>query len=210
MENVDRERRSAGAGDVIVLPHGDARRMGGTESTELVPVATLIEPAPWRSRSFVTAATAQPPTLPGATLSVFIRCSIPEWGLYRPASWYNPWKVRRAIGPGEHHISDAADRASSRPELLLIEVPKLHLATTPADQTGWMRALRDPVLAPALASIHASPERKWNLVSLAMQARVSVSLLDERFRDVLGLAHVRYLADAGRQGSASLLGLRRG
>jgi AraC-like DNA-binding protein len=80
------------------------------------------------------------------------------------------------------------------PELLLIEVLKLHLATTPTDQTGWLHALRDPVLAPALAAIHASPERKWNLVSLAREAQVSISLLDERFRDVLGLAPIRYLA----------------
>jgi AraC-like DNA-binding protein len=53
--------------------------------------------------------------------------------------------------------------------------------------------LRDPVLAPALAAIHASPERKWNLLALAREASVSVSLLDERFRRVLGLAPIRYL-----------------
>ena len=79
-------------------------------------------------------------------------------------------------------------------ELLLVEVLKLHLAETPADQTGWLHALRDPVLAPALAAIHASPERKWNLLGLARVAGVSVSLLDERFREVLGLAPIRYLS----------------
>jgi AraC-like DNA-binding protein len=54
--------------------------------------------------------------------------------------------------------------------------------------------LRDPVLAPALAAIHTSPERKWNLLSFAREASVSVSLLDERFREVLGLAPILYLA----------------
>jgi AraC-like DNA-binding protein len=54
--------------------------------------------------------------------------------------------------------------------------------------------LRDAALAPALAAIHTSPERKWNLLSLAREASVSVSLLDERFREVLGLAPIRYLA----------------
>src|SRR6266508_48858 len=28
---------------------------------------------------------------------------------------------------------------------------------------GWIRALRDPVLAPVLAAIHDSPERKWTV-----------------------------------------------
>jgi AraC-like DNA-binding protein len=50
------------------------------------------------------------------------------------------------------------------------------------------------VLAPALAAIHAAPERKWNRLSLPRVARVSVSLLDERFREVLGRAPIRYLA----------------
>ena len=50
------------------------------------------------------------------------------------------------------------------------------------------------MLGPALAAIHTSPERKWNLVSLAGEASVSVSQLDERFREVLGLAPIRYLA----------------
>jgi AraC-like DNA-binding protein len=39
----------------------------------------------------------------------------------------------------------------------------------------------------------ASPEHKWNLLVLAREAGVSVSLLDERFRQVLGLAPIRYL-----------------
>ncbi len=49
------------------------------------------------------------------------------------------------------------------------------------------------MLAPALAAIHASPGHKWNLLTLAKEASVSVSLLDERFREVLGLAPIRYL-----------------
>ena len=68
-----------------------------------------------------------------------------------------------------------------------------HLADSPAMEPGWLRALRDPVLSPALAAMHASPERKWTLLDLARDAGVSISLLDERFRSVLGLAPIRYL-----------------
>jgi AraC-like DNA-binding protein len=49
------------------------------------------------------------------------------------------------------------------------------------------------VLAPALVGIHGSPERKWTVEALAGLAGVSISLLDERFRRVLGLAPIRYL-----------------
>ena len=88
---------------------------------------------------------------------------------------------------------DRFEAPSQVPELLLIEILKLHLANAPATDHGWAKAIRDPVLAPALAAIHGAPERKWSVATLAAEASVSISLLDERFREVLGLAPIRYL-----------------
>ena len=89
-----------------------------------------------------------------------------------------------------------ADPISTRlPELLLVEVLRLHLATAPAVDHGWIRALRDPLLAPALAQLHADPRRKWTVADLAANAAVSRSVLDERFRHVLGRSPIRYLTD---------------
>jgi Cupin len=42
------ERHWADAGDVVVLPYGDAHRMGGTEPAPCVSVGTLIDPPPCR------------------------------------------------------------------------------------------------------------------------------------------------------------------
>ena len=81
------------------------------------------------------------------------------------------------------------------PELVLIEVLRVHLATAPAADHGWLAALRDPVLAPALSLLHGAPERKWTVAELASGAAVSRSLLDERFRHVLGRSPIRYLTE---------------
>ena len=70
-----------------------------------------------------------------------------------------------------------------------------HLATAPAADQGWIAALRDPVLAPALALLHGSPGRRWTVADLASGAAVSRSLLDERFRQVLGRSPIRYLTE---------------
>jgi AraC-like DNA-binding protein len=78
---------------------------------------------------------------------------------------------------------------------LLVEVLRLHLATAPAIDHGWIGALRDPILAPALAALHADPQRKWTVADLAASAAVSRSVLDERFRHVLGRSPIRYLTD---------------
>ena len=85
--------------------------------------------------------------------------------------------------------------ATKLPELVLLETLRLHLATAPAIDTGWLAALGDPVLAPAMACLHAAPERRWTVQQLATSVAVSRSVLDERFRQVLGRSPIRYLTD---------------
>jgi transcriptional regulator GlxA family with amidase domain len=79
--------------------------------------------------------------------------------------------------------------------MLLVEVLRQHLATAPAADRGWLAALHDPVLQPALAALHAAPEQKWTVTELARAAAVSRSGLDERFRQVLGRSPIRYLTE---------------
>ncbi|GAC61264.1 MULTISPECIES: helix-turn-helix transcriptional regulator [Gordonia] len=80
-------------------------------------------------------------------------------------------------------------------QLLLTEVLRLHLDTAPAAGHGWLTALRDPVLGPALEQLHSAPDRKWTVAELASAAAVSRSVIDERFRTVLGRSSIRYLHD---------------
>jgi AraC-like DNA-binding protein len=103
-------------------------------------------------------------------------------------------------------MTSAADPPATRlPELLLVEILRLHLASAPAAERGWIAALRDPVLAPSLAQLHGTPERKWTVAELAAQAAVSRSPLDERFRLLLGRSPIRYLAEWRMHIAAELL-----
>jgi AraC-like DNA-binding protein len=79
------------------------------------------------------------------------------------------------------------------PELVLTEVLRTHLATAPAIGRGWIAALHDPILAPALASLHEDPARRWTVATLAGKVGASRSSLDDRFRHVLGQSPIRYL-----------------
>jgi AraC-like DNA-binding protein len=204
IETYDGERHWAGAGDVIVLPYGDGHRMGGAEPADWAPIAKLIDPPPWDRMPVIRHGQGGSPT---QVICGYLACDDP---LFDPRLRALPrvFVVRPPVGPARDWVSASIKYAAQQtalisadrfeaptqiPELLLVEVLKLHLATAPAGRTGWLHALRDPVLAPALAAIHASPERKWNLLALAREATVSVSLLDERFREVLGLAPIRYL-----------------
>ena len=46
----------------------------------------------------------------------------------------------------------------------------------------------------ALARVHTEPAAKWSVARLAAAASVSRSVLDGRFRNLLGLSPMRYVA----------------
>jgi AraC-like DNA-binding protein len=199
------ERVYAAAGDVIVLPYGDTHRMGGSlASAACTPLGTLIDPPPWTQMPVVQLGGGGART---ELVCGYLTCDDPLFDpelralprifvVSPPHGPARDW-VQAGIGYALAQTEMAPDRLQGPvqvPESLLIEVLKLHLASAPAAQTGWLRAMRDPILAPALAAIHRAPECKWSVDTLAREARTSATVLDERFREVLGLAPIRYLA----------------
>jgi AraC-like DNA-binding protein len=200
------ERHWASAGDVIVLPYGDQHRMGGLNDSEAVPLQTIMEAPPWRRMPVIRHGRD------GNQTDVVCGFLHSEDALFDPALRVFPpvFVVRPPDGPGNNWVRANIDYALAQaeasplgpdaiptrlPEMLLIEVLRLHLATAPALDSGWVAALHDPVLNPALAALHAAPARKWTVPDLARSAAVSRSLLDDRFRQVLGRSPIRYLTE---------------
>lgn len=202
---VDGEKHWADAGDVVVLPYGHQHRMGGSENAEVVPVTTFLPPPPW----------TQMPVLrhgqEGSRTDVVCGYLLSDDVLFDPSLGMFPpvFVVRPPEGPAAEWVRANVDFAaeqttlgapgfgevSSRlPELLLIEVLRLHLSTAPASTHGLVAAVRDPVLRLALARVHTEPAAKWSVARLAAAASVSRSVLDGRFRNLLGLSPMRYVA----------------
>ena len=60
-------------------------------------------------------------------------------------------------------------------------------------QYGWLAAIRDPHVGPALAQLHARPQEPWTVASLARHVAVSRSLFAEKFAKLVGEPPLRYL-----------------
>jgi AraC-like DNA-binding protein len=200
----DGERYWANAGEVIVLPYGDVFLMGGVEPVEPVSIMSVVPPPPWTEMPIVRYGEGGPRT------DVVCGCLYSKDLLFDPALKAFPpvFVVRPTAGPArawfDASVAYALEASSGQgrglpstklPELLIIEVLGLHLANAPAADRGWFAALRDPVLAPAMKAIHTAPERKWTVADLATEAAASRSLLDGRFRQVLGLSPIRYVKE---------------
>ena len=202
----DGERHWAGPGDVIVIPYGDRHDIGGETPADRVSVLSLMDTPPWSVLPVIRHGGGGERT---DIVCGYLHSTDP---LFDPALRVFPsaFVVRVPPGPASGWIQASIDYAledgppsnastsviSTRlPELVLIEVLRLHLATAPAADHGWLAALHDPVLAPALALLHREPERHWTVAELASAAAVSRSLLDERFRQVLGRSPIKYLTE---------------
>ena len=201
----DGQKHWAYSGDVIVLPYGDRHTMGGAQSTTVIEMATVLDPPPWTRMPVVRHGEG------GDRTDVVCGYLTSDHPLFDPRLQALPplFVVSPSEGAARGWVQASIDYALAQtapaprgglegptevPELLVREVLKIHLASAPQVEAGWLHALADPVLAPALAAIHGSPERRWTVAGLADEASVSVSLLDERFRAVLGLAPIRYLS----------------
>jgi AraC-like DNA-binding protein len=213
----DGERHWASAGDVFVLPYGDFHYMGGTAEAQAVSMTTILEPPPWTRMPVVRHGDGGDRTdvVCGYLYSedpLFdprLRALPPLFVVSPPEGAARDW-VRASIDYALQQTSPAATGGlqgpTQLPELLVREVLRLHLASAPATTSGWLRSLRDPIVSPAMALIHEAPERKWTVADLAREVNVSVSLLDERFRGVLGIAPIRYLTGWRMHLAQDLLG----
>ena len=87
-------------------------------------------------------------------------------------------------------------RASAWPNLLFTEVLRLYLRDrSDADLTGWLAALRDPVVGKALALLHADPAHDWTVSELSRAVAASRTVLVDGFVRLLGRPPIRYLTE---------------
>ncbi|HLM19663.1 MAG TPA: AraC family transcriptional regulator [Acidimicrobiia bacterium] len=202
----DGERHWAESGDVIVLPYGDHHVIGGASPASCVPMIDLVAPLPWSDLPLIRHGGG------GAPVDLVCGYLVSDDPLFDPALRVFPsaFVVRLPIGAASGWVQASvayaatenvpsnvsASRTSTRlPELVLIEVLRHHLASAPAADHGWLAALHDPVVAPALALLHGDPARRWTVADLAADVAVSRSVLDERFRQVLARSPIRYLTE---------------
>lgn len=197
------ERYWADAGDVIVLPYGDTHLMGGEAEATPVELQAVLPAPPWQRMPMIEHGGGGGPT---ELVCGYLSCDdpvfdpamgvLPRVFVVRPSGPAATW-VRASIDYAYQQITMVDGfhfRAPTRlPQLVLIEVLKLHLASAPVAERGFVQALRDPVVAAAMSLVHAAPARKWSVAELAASVNVSVSVLDERFRRALGMPPIRYL-----------------
>jgi AraC-like DNA-binding protein len=212
------------AGDVLVVPHGDAYYLADPPDAERTygheeALAFFRDMVAGRLPSTVTEGGE------GAErtqfICGFIGCDVRP---FNPVLSTLPRLIRvrpaAAAADSLSHLVDFALHELRHPrpgerivrlrmaELLFVDVMRRHLDGLSGEETGWLAGLRDPQVARALSLLHGAPARRWTLGALSAEAGTSRSVLAARFAHFVGQPPMQYLRQLRMQQASRLLGER--
>jgi AraC-like DNA-binding protein len=78
-------------------------------------------------------------------------------------------------------------------QLLFIQILRAHIQAAGPMPAGWLKALGNPRIAPALRLMHGDPARSWHLEELAGVCAMSRTTFASHFKAVAGVAPLAYL-----------------
>jgi AraC family transcriptional regulator, alkane utilization regulator len=192
------------SGDIAIFPFADQHRVGDPNVECAVPIGELLPPPPWSTLPIVRFGGGGHAT---SMVCGYLICddlpvnpvlgSLPPFIRVRPSGgplsrWVDA-SVDYALHATQGQRADDDPLLQRLPELLFIECLCDYAAKAPQADRGWLAGLSDPTVGRALACMHREPERPWSLRELAKRAATSRSVLDDRFRQLLGQAPMTYL-----------------
>ncbi|WP_432562487.1 AraC family transcriptional regulator [Kineococcus sp. SYSU DK003] len=152
--------------------YGVLRTGGGGEATTMVCGAVRFDSPAARTLIDLLPALVQVPAAPASRLGDVLRLIALEVEEFRPG--------------GEAVLTRLAD-------VLVVQALRNWLETDPGARAGWLGALSDPLVGPALALVHRDPARNWTVASLASAVSSSRSAFAARFTAVVGEPVMQYV-----------------
>lgn len=192
------------AGDAVILPHAAPHRLEDPPGSEPLLVSRLLGDVPLAQVHDVD--------WPGPGRCTRILCGFLGYqrAAFGPLFDALPQLFTVHLGndgPGRSLnalLAYAEDEVVSRrpgsnelrlrmTELLFVESLRRYMADLADDATGWLAAVRDPLVGRALMKLHESPAHAWTVTTLAKSVASSRSALAERFQALLSEPPIRYL-----------------
>ena len=90
-------------------------------------------------------------------------------------------------------------------EVLFVEVLRSWIKSLSPGQGGWLGAISDPHIGPALKLIHENPELPWTLSDLGQRVGLGRSVFSARFTKLVGQSMHRYVIERRMAEAAFLL-----
>ena len=196
------------AGELLVVPQGEAHILGSSLDLPPVPAAPLLAssvastPGQIIKMSYggggmgthiVCGFLACNETLSNPLLSSLPRLFKVDMRNDPRSAWLESSLEFAATEAAEWRAGSAIVLARLS-ELLFVEALRRCISALPPDRTGWLAGARDRYVGRALSFLHAQPAHQWTIDELARKSGLSRSALAQRFTELLGQPPIQYLA----------------
>lgn len=203
------------SGEVVLLPHNEAHRLGSAPGLKPVSAEEFMQPGEGGSPARIVHGGGGPAT---RMLCGFLASEVPNDPVIRVLP--RVLKVRIADAPSSAWIEstmrfgaqELAGGLSGSPallgklaELLFVEAVRRYIASQPAGQCGWRAGIGDPMIGRALALLHRKLGQNWTTEELARAVGMSRSAFASRFTRIMEETPMRYLAQQRLQAAAQRL-----
>jgi AraC-like DNA-binding protein len=105
------------------------------------------------------------------------------------------WLMDQLVREREDDPPGAGVASVQLAHLMFIQILRAHFDTAEPLAAGWLRAVTDKRIAPALRLMHGNPGRSWQLEELARAAAMSRATFALYFKTVAGIAPMSYLTE---------------
>jgi AraC-like DNA-binding protein len=192
------------AGDVIVLPHGDAHWLcseEGVQDKETTAIVAKLQSRDLRTMQaggggavtrFVCGYMACDPLLCRPLLQGLPPAFKVNLRADRSGQWLENSILHLVEEAASGHAGSEAMLAKLS-EALFVDTLRRHIAGLPEQETGWLAGVRDPLVGKTLTIIHGKPQHRWTIAELAKEVGLSRSALVERFTRYLSEPPIAYL-----------------
>jgi AraC-like DNA-binding protein len=204
------------AGDIVIIPHGDAHLMGNGPPVTPIDSAKQLQQVLAEGRmisqfggggeltKLICGYLTCDPQLSQvfmAGLPSIIKVNIRD----NPSGQWLEDTLRYSVDHAEASGPGGSAVVAKLSEALFVETLRRYIAQLPHAQTGWLAGVRDPDVGKALALLHRQPAHPWTIATLAHEVGVSRSVLAERFQHYLSDTPIGYLTRWRLQLAAQLL-----
>ncbi|HEY0908934.1 MAG TPA: AraC family transcriptional regulator [Bradyrhizobium sp.] len=113
--------------------------------------------------------------------------------------------LRRMVSESAHERPGQGVALSRLTEVLFVEVLRNWVKSLAPGEGGWLGAMADPHIGPALRLIHERPDRSWTLDDLGQRVGLGRSAFSARFTKLVGQSMYHYLIGRRMAEAAFLL-----
>ncbi|MET0968283.1 MAG: AraC family transcriptional regulator [Tardiphaga sp.] len=199
------------AGDCVVLSRGEPHTIYSDCETKSFSVLDFDRPS--ADRGVVRHGGAEPHSTMICGKFTLARPSrgnvlelLPPLLLLKPANdgaWLEAI-LRRMVSESARERPGQGVALSRLTEVLFVEVLRTWIDSLGPEEGGWLGAMADPHIGPALRLIHERPDRPWTLDDLGQRVGLGRSAFSARFTRLVGQSMYRYLI-ARRMSEAAIL-----